>query len=106
MSCPASLAAAGLRSVRFHDPGHTLRHADDRQADIRRVQDWMGHADIQTTMRYLHFAPRDEDARLVAVAFEVKGGGARGEAPGLHVGVPRGPEDVPTRPDDGFDGWS
>jgi integrase len=31
----------------------------------------MGHADIQTTMRYLHYAPREEDARLVAEAFRV-----------------------------------
>jgi integrase len=29
----------------------------------------MGHADIQTTMRYLHYAPRPEDARLVGEAF-------------------------------------
>jgi hypothetical protein len=43
------------------------------KADIRRVQEWMGHADIQTTMRYLHYAPRDEDARLVAEAFAVEG---------------------------------
>jgi hypothetical protein len=42
------------------------------KADIRRVQEWMGHADIQTTMRYLHFAPRAEDARLVAEAFAVE----------------------------------
>ncbi|MGH3265486.1 MAG: hypothetical protein ACRDNS_26225, partial [Trebonia sp.] len=34
------------------------------KADIRRVQEWMGHADIQTTMRYLHYAPRAEDAAL------------------------------------------
>ena len=39
------------------------------KADIRRVQEWMGHADIQTTMKYLHYTPRDEDARLVAEAF-------------------------------------
>jgi integrase len=37
--------------------------------DIRRVQEWMGHADVQTTMRYLHYAPRTEDAALVAKAF-------------------------------------
>ena len=43
------------------------------KADIRRVQEWMGHADIQTTMRYLHYAPREEDARLVAEAFSVDG---------------------------------
>jgi hypothetical protein len=29
----------------------------------------MGHADIQTTMKYLHYAPREEDAALVAEAF-------------------------------------
>jgi len=39
------------------------------KADVRRVQEWMGHADIQTTMRYLHYAPRSEDAALVAEAF-------------------------------------
>ncbi len=39
------------------------------KADIRRVQEWMGHADIQTTMKYLHYAPRSEDAQLVALAF-------------------------------------
>jgi integrase len=39
------------------------------RADIRRVQEWMGHADIQTTMRYLHYAPRHDDAALVADAF-------------------------------------
>jgi integrase len=41
------------------------------KADIRRVQEWMGHADIQTTMRYLHYAPRSDDAKLVADAFNV-----------------------------------
>jgi len=41
-------------------------------ADIRRVQEWMGHADIQTTMRYLHYAPREEDARLVAEAVAIQ----------------------------------
>ena len=42
------------------------------KADIRRVQEWMGHADVQTTMRYLHYAPRADDAALVAEAFRVQ----------------------------------
>ena len=41
------------------------------KADILRVKEWMGHADVQTTMRYLHFVPRPEDAQLVAEAFAV-----------------------------------
>ncbi len=49
------------------------------KADIRRVQEWMGHADIQTTMRYLHYAPREEDARLVAEAFAVESAPAPAE---------------------------
>ena len=32
----------------------------------------MGHADVQTTMKYLHYAPRDDDAALVAQAFGVE----------------------------------
>jgi integrase len=65
----AALAAADLRPLRFHDLRHTFGTRMIAKADIRRVQEWMGHADIQTTMRYLHYAPRSEDAALVAEAF-------------------------------------
>ena len=54
-----------------HDLRHTFGTRMIAKVDIRRVQDWMGHADIQTTMRYLHYAPREEEARLVAEAFAV-----------------------------------
>jgi integrase len=88
----AALAAAGLRPLRFHDLRHTFGTRMIAKADIRRVQEWMGHADVQTTMRYLHYAPRDEDARLVAEAFEVEGAGERTD---LQAEVPRRPQDVP-----------
>ncbi|MBV9310842.1 MAG: tyrosine-type recombinase/integrase [Solirubrobacterales bacterium] len=65
----AALRLAGLRKLRFHDLRHTFGTRMISKADIRRVQEWMGHADIQTTMKYLHYAPRAEDARLVAEAF-------------------------------------
>lgn len=68
----AALKRASLRPLRFHDLRHTFGTRMIAHADIRRVQEWMGHADIQTTMRYLHYAPREEDARLVAQAFRVK----------------------------------
>lgn len=64
-----TLKAAGLRPLRFHDLRHTFGTRMIARADIRRVQEWMGHADIQTTMRYLHYAPREGDAALVAEAF-------------------------------------
>ena len=56
-------ARAGLRPLRFHDLRHTFGTRVIAKVDIRRVQEWMGHADVQTTMRYLHFVPRAEDAR-------------------------------------------
>jgi integrase len=64
-----ALARAGLRPLRFHDLRHTFGTRMIAKADIRRVQEWMGHSDIQTTMKYLHYAPREEDAELVADAF-------------------------------------
>ncbi|MFZ1992899.1 MAG: site-specific integrase [Solirubrobacteraceae bacterium] len=66
-----ALRRGGLRQLRFHDLRHTFGTRMIGIADVRRVQEWMGHADIQTTMRYLHFAPRAEDAQLVARAFRV-----------------------------------
>ena len=69
-----ALERAGLRRLRFHDLRHTFGTRMIQQADIRRVQEWMGHADIQTTMRYLHYASRKDDAELVARAFASPGG--------------------------------
>jgi integrase len=71
-----ALKAAGLRRLRFHDLRHTFGTRMIREADIRRVQEWMGHADIQTTMKYLHYESRKEAAQLVARAFAVDGGRA------------------------------
>jgi integrase len=67
----AAVRRAGLRPLRFHDLRHTFGTRMIAKADIRRVQEWMGHADVQTTMRYLHYAPRADDAALVAEAFKV-----------------------------------
>jgi integrase len=95
----AALAAAGLRALRLHDLRHTFGTRMIAKADIRRVQEWMGHADIQTTMRYLHYAPRDEDAELVAEAFRIDVPGEPSlKSADLQVLVPKRPkmsEDVP-----------
>jgi integrase len=74
----SALERANLRPLRFHDLRHTFGTRMIAKADVRRVQEWMGHADIQTTMKYLHYAPRGDEAALVAEAFatvEVAGSG-------------------------------
>lgn len=52
----AGKKAAGIEWPGFHDFRHYratqwIKHG----VDIRTVKEWMGHRDIQTTMRYLHF---------------------------------------------------
>lgn len=39
------------------------------RASILQVKQWMGHADVDTTMKYLHYAPKTNEAQLVARAF-------------------------------------
>jgi integrase len=91
----AALERGALRSLRFHDLRHTFGTRMIAKADIRRVQEWMGHADIQTTMRYLHYAPHAEDARLVAEAFAVDPAldltGRLGTSGDVSQGVPKRP---------------
>ena len=67
----AARARAGLRPLRFHDLRHTFGTLAVRKAEVPAVQAWMGHADIQTTMRYVHHRDRGDEARLLAQAFAV-----------------------------------
>jgi integrase len=54
----------------FHDLRHTFgTQCAARGIDLRRIQAWMGHADIQTTMRYLHYVPQHDDAARLTAAF-------------------------------------
>ncbi len=68
----ATLDAAKLRRLRFHDLRHTFGSLAINKASIVQVQAWMGHADIKTTMRYLHHKSRADDARLLSAAFRPK----------------------------------
>jgi integrase len=63
------LDRAGLRFLRFHDLRHTFGSLAINSASIVQVQAWMGHADIKTTMRYLHHKSRADDARQLSSAF-------------------------------------
>lgn len=62
---------AGLPPLRFHDLRHTFGSLAINKASIIQVQAWLGHADIDTTMRYLHHKDRGDEAALLAGAFAV-----------------------------------
>lgn len=72
---------------------------------IRRVQEWMGHADLRTTMRHLHDAPREEGARLVAKVVKVRRSGASAGKPVMsrHSSqvAPKPSQAAPSRPGSG-----
>jgi integrase len=91
----AALERAGLGHLRYVEPPnhanpkgvmrddpmvfHDLRHTFGTQCaargiDLRKIQAWMGHADIQTTMRYLHYVPAHDDAARLTAAFTANAG--------------------------------
>ena len=54
----AALNRAGVRRVRFHDLRHTFgTRMAAAGAPLRAIQEWMGHADYQTTLVYADYAP-------------------------------------------------
>lgn len=73
----AALDTAGLGRLRegdepivFHDLRHTFgTMCATAGIDLRRIQVWMGHSDIQTTMRYLHYVPQHDAAARLSAAF-------------------------------------
>jgi integrase len=65
-----ALEDAKLRKLRFHDLRPPFGAIGVNQASIVQVQAWMGHADVQTTMKYMHHRSRAGDARLLSAAFQ------------------------------------
>jgi integrase len=73
----SALDAAGLGHLRerahpivFHDLRHTFgTQCAAKGIELTRIQRWLGHADIQTTMRYLHYVPAHDDADRLTAAF-------------------------------------
>jgi integrase len=74
----AELLGLRWRDIDFEASTIRVRASYVRESDIRRVQEWMGHADIQTTMKYLHYESRKEDAELAARAFRTADDGVEG----------------------------
>ena len=57
-----ALTRAGLRSTKFHGLRHSFGTLAVQAFPLSDVQAWMGHADIQTTMRYVHHVPKTDAA--------------------------------------------
>ncbi len=66
----AAAKRAGLPPLRFHDLRHTFGSLAINYASIVQLQHWMGHADIKTTMRYMHHKSRADEAAVLSRAFQ------------------------------------
>lgn len=54
----------------FHDLRHTFGTTMARAGvPVGTIQAWMGHADLQTTQIYMHYAPAADDAARIEAAF-------------------------------------
>ena len=73
-----ALSRAELRQLRFHDLRHTFGTHAIRHADPREVMEWIGHADLATTQKYLAYKPRKAAARRLSAAFQSDVGAAVG----------------------------
>jgi integrase len=66
----AALKSAGLREVRFHDLRHTFgTYCAAAGVPMRTLQEWMGHAQLQTTEIYADYAPSSHEKEMVERAF-------------------------------------
>lgn len=63
----AAVARAGVREVRFHDLRHTYGTAmAGAGAPLRSLMEWMGHADLSTTLRYADYSPQQAQGAAFA----------------------------------------
>jgi integrase len=59
----AALDEAGLKRLRFHDLRHTFGTLAVQAFPLSDVRAYMGHADISTTMVYVHHVPQHDAAQ-------------------------------------------
>ncbi len=64
----AALKAAGLKHIRFHDLRHSFGTLAVQVFPLTDVKAYMGHADIATTMIYVHHVPRVDAAEKLSAA--------------------------------------
>ena len=72
-----ALDEAGLPRIRFHDLRHTFGTIAVQAFPLTDVKAFMGHADIQTTMIYIHHVPQHDAAEKLSRLLEQ----ARGDSP-------------------------
>ena len=87
-----ALDDAGLEHIRFHDLRHTFGTIAVQAFPLTDVKAFMGHADIQTTMIYVHHVPKHDAADRLTRLLDEQTGEANEETVGCTPGA-RWPSD-------------
>jgi integrase len=62
----ASMERAAVKRIRFHDLRHTFGTLAVQAFPLTDVKAFMGHADISTTMIYVHHVPQHDAAQKLS----------------------------------------
>ncbi len=62
----ATMERAALKRIRFHDLRHTFGTLAVQAFPLTDVKAFMGHADISTTMIYVHHVPQHDAAQKLS----------------------------------------
>ncbi len=81
----AARERAGLKPIRFHDLRHTFGTLAVQVFPLSDVKAYMGHADIATTMIYVHHVPQHDAAAKLSTALRVAASPAIDEMEGSAV---------------------
>jgi integrase len=90
----AALKAAELGHIRFHDLRHTFGTLAVQAFALTDVKAYMGHADIQTTMIYVHHVPQNDAADKLSRLLEASMNEDVGCTPGARAPSEDHPEEA------------
>jgi integrase len=66
-------ANANAPVITFHELRHTFAtRMAAKGVPLRKLQDWLGHADIKTTQIYMHYAPDEHEVAMVNEGFDLQ----------------------------------
>jgi integrase len=69
---------AGVRPVRFHDLRHSFAvRMAAAGVPMRTLQEWLGHRDYKTTLRYADYAPSAQEGEMAERAFRGSNSGTK-----------------------------
>jgi site-specific recombinase XerD len=83
-------AQAAVTEITFHELRHTFATSMAASGvPLRKIQEWLGHADSKTTQIYTHYAPDEHEIQMVNDGFAVPVDGEAENEPSPQSDIPK-----------------